>query len=407
MFEFCRAPGADPSRPLRSNLISKSPLQLPDHPAVHIEVFCSLREVETIWRKAQADCACYGFQTFEWLSTFQETIGSAEGIEPRIVHITDANGDTLMLLPLGMRRRLGLSFLNLLGGDVTDYHAPIIRAEFAASLNAGTIGRLLACVLERLPTVDVIAFENMPSEIEGVLNPLASLFSAKHRSNAYVATLGATFDDFKRRRSAKFFSTGARKWRRLCEMSPARFYIAESAAAAAEILCALIRQKRRQYGETGARDQFDKPQYLAFYSALAERHLETGLVHASALLAGETVVAAHLGIVFRNRFYWLMPSYENGKWARFSVGRLLMQFLIEWSISRGLTRFDLTIGDDDYKQLWSDHNVPLYNFICGLTGKGKAYRMALLASRGAKDWAKRKLQLGALVRAWRRRMPPS
>jgi CelD/BcsL family acetyltransferase involved in cellulose biosynthesis len=402
MFVFWRAPSREVDRGSWRVLIGQSPLRLTDHPSVRIEVFSSFSEVEATWRKAQVDCACYGFQTFEWVSTYQETIGVVEGIEPHIVHVADANGNTLMLLPLGIRRRFGLSFLNFLGGDVTDYHAPIIRAEFAASLDAGASNRLIACVLERLPRVDVIAFEKMPPDIDDVTNPFTRLPDAKHVSNAYAATLGDTFRDFKKRRSAKFFSTGDRKWRRLSEIAPARFSVAESAADAAEILGALVRQKRRRYQETGAPDQFARPHLLAFYSTLTERHLGTGLIHTSALFVGGTVVAAHWGIVFRNRFYWLMPSYEAGAWARFSVGRLLMQFLIEWSISRGLKKFDLTIGDDDYKTLWADHTLPLYDCIRGLTSKGKVYREVHLAGRGAREWAKQKLWLLALVRAWRR-----
>lgn len=383
--------------------VGESTVRLPDHPPVRIEVLSSFSEVEAKWRKAQVDCACYGFQSFEWLSTFQESVGVAEGIEPHIVHVADANGNTLMLLPLGIRRRLGLSFLNFLGGDTTDYNAPIIQAEFAAGLDAMASNRLLACVLERLPRVDVIAFERMPSEIDDVPNPFARLPDAKHVSNAYAATLGDTFKDFKKRRSAKFFSTGERKWRRLSEIAPARFCVAESAADAAEIMSALVRQKRRRYRETGAPDRFAKPHYLAFYSALAAKHLDTGLIHTSALFVDGTVVAAHCGMAFRNRFYWLMPSYEGGEWARFSPGRLLMQFLIEWSISRGLKKFDLTIGDDDYKQLWADNTLPLYDCVRGLTGKGKAYHEVQLASRALRGWAKRRLWLVALVRAWRRR----
>jgi CelD/BcsL family acetyltransferase involved in cellulose biosynthesis len=80
-----------------------------------------------------------------------------------------------------------------------------------------------------------------------------------------------------------------------------------------------------------------------------------------------------------------------------------MQFLIEWSISRGLKKFDLTIGDEDYKRLWADHSLPLYDCIRGLTRKGKIYRDVLLAGKRAKEWAKRRPWLVALVRALRRR----
>ena len=365
----------------------RSPPRLPAMPSIRIEVFHSASEVEHIWRKAQENCACYGFQTFEWLSTWQETIGVAERIEPHIVHIADANENTLMLLPLGIQRWLGLLFLSFLGGHVTDYHAPIVRAEFAAGLDAAALNRLMAFVLERLPRIDVIAFEKMPSVIDDASNPFAGLADAKHVCNAHAAALGGTFTDFRKRRSAKFFSTGDRKWRRLSEIAPVRFCIAESPDAAAEILRVLIRQKRRRYQELGY------PGALAdftFHATVAKRHLITGLIQTSALCVGETMVATHLGMIFRNRFYYLMPSYEAGDWARFSPGRILMQSLIEWSISQGLKEFDLTIGDETYKRLWADHTLPLYECIRGLTGKGKIYRELHRAGRLIKDLIKRR-----------------
>ena len=297
----------------------RSPPRLPAMPSIRIEVFHSVSEVEHIWRKAQEQCACYGFQTFEWLSTWQETIGVAERIEPHIVHIADANENTLMLLPLGIQRRLGLLFLSFLGGHVTDYHAPIVRAEFAAGLDAAALNSLMAWALERLPRIDVIAFEKMPSVIDDASNPFAGLADAKHVCNAHAATLGGTFTDFRKRRNAKFFSTA---WRRLSKIAPVRFCIAESPDAAAEILRDLIRQKRRRYQELGY------PGALAdftFHATVAKRHLITGLIQTSALCVGETMVATHLGMIFRNCFYYLMPSYEAGDWARFSPGRILMQ----------------------------------------------------------------------------------
>jgi CelD/BcsL family acetyltransferase involved in cellulose biosynthesis len=317
--------------------------------------------------------------------------------------VADASGNTLMLLPLGIQRRPGLSFLTFLGGVVTDYNAPIIRADFAASFDDAAVGRLMGRILKRLPDVDVVALEKLPSMIDGVANPLIRLPDARHVRNAWVATLGDTFADFKKRRSAKFFSTAARKRRRLSEIATTRLCIADTSDTVAEIMRAFVRQKRRRWQETGSSDLFAKPGYLGFYSTLAEKHCNTGFIQTSALRVGDAFVATHWGMVFRKRFYWLMPAYEAGDWARFSAGRLLMQDLIEWSISQGIGRFDLTIGDEAYKQLWADHTLPLHEYIRGLTAKGKIYRQARLIGSRIKKWAKQSAKLRKIAGIWRRR----
>src|SRR5688572_4098107 len=119
--------------------VSETEALSPASPSMRMDIFHSFSEIEPQWRKAQEYCDCYGFQTFEWLSTWHETIGAAERIEPRIVHVADACGNTLMLLPLAIQQRFGLSFLTFLGGVVTDYNAPIIRADFAASLDGAAV----------------------------------------------------------------------------------------------------------------------------------------------------------------------------------------------------------------------------------------------------------------------------
>uniref|UniRef100_UPI0035B21F22 GNAT family N-acetyltransferase n=1 Tax=Rhodoblastus sp. TaxID=1962975 RepID=UPI0035B21F22 len=359
-------------------------------------------DVEDIWRQAQENCACYGFQTFEWLSTWQATIGDAEGIKPHIVQVADRSGNTLMLLPLGIQRRFGLSLLKFLGGDATDYHAPIVRTVFAAALGAAGLDRLMARVMEQLPPVDVIDFEKMPLKIEDATNPLAALPGVEHVHNAHIATLGATFDAFKERRSKKFFRTGDRRWRQLSRIAPVHFCICNANEALTNIISILISQKRRMYWKTGCRDLFDNPRLHRFYTSLAQNNLSTGLIQTSSLCVGETVAAAHIGMVFRGRFYWILPSYDADNWARYSPGRLLMQNLIEWSISAGLKTFDLTIGDEDYKRLWADHTVPLYQFTSGLTVTGKIYLLIRTAGGRLRAFARQRPWLAACVRAWRR-----
>jgi CelD/BcsL family acetyltransferase involved in cellulose biosynthesis len=258
-------------------------------------------------------------------------------------------------------------------------------------------------VLKQLPKADVIALERVPLLIEDRVNPLLRLPGLKHTANAWVAVLGQTFADFKMRRSAKFFSTAARKWRRVSKIAPTRLCIADTPDGAAEIMRALIPQKRRRLREMGSGDLFAKRGYPAFYSTLAQRHVESGFIQVSALRVGQEIVATHWGMVFRGRFYWLMPTFDAGTWARFSVGSLLMQSLVEWSISRGLSRFDFTIGDEAYKRLWADHSMPLYEYVHGMTSKGRCFCELRQTSRQVKNWAGRSKTIRRWAGMWRRR----
>src|SRR4051794_4928667 len=57
-----------------------------------IAVFSSPSQGEALWREALASGAGYVFQTFEWQSAYQATIGAAEGVLPCIVQVADRDG---------------------------------------------------------------------------------------------------------------------------------------------------------------------------------------------------------------------------------------------------------------------------------------------------------------------------
>jgi CelD/BcsL family acetyltransferase involved in cellulose biosynthesis len=109
----------------------------------------------------------------------------------------------------------------------------------------------------------------------------------------------------------------------------------------------------------------------------------------AALRVDSEVVATHLGVLHQNRFYWLMPGHESGSWANFSVGRALLQSLVEWCIANSVSTFDLTVGDEDYKRFWSDTRLKLYESHYARTLRGTG----LLAASRLRRAAQRQLPL--------------
>ncbi len=371
--------------------------------SLRLEVFFSFPDAEAVWRTAEDRCFCHVFQTFDWLAAWYETIGLAEHVRPCIVHVVDRHGETAMLWPIGIRRQNGLSFLTFLGGIVSDYHAPLVAMDFARSINSAFVNAFLRRLLIAIPRVDVIAFERMPGMLGAISNPLVGLPGTRHVWSAHLAHLPPSFEQFKRARSNKLFSDAARRWRRLLPLGEPRFELSPGPEATVAIFEALARQKRRRWRESGARDLFALPGHLAFYRRLVDRLVSGGLVHLSAFSVGETIVATHLGAVFRGRFYYLMPGYEAGDWNRFSVGRQLLQRLVEWSIEAGLQEFDLTVGDEAFKAEWADLSLPLYDYRQPVTIAGRLYGFAIEARERIRARAKRIEPLRRIVRRLRRR----
>ena len=305
-----------------------------------ITVYSSLEAAEPVWRAAEGHLALYGFQTFDWIATWMQTVGAPGGLRPLIVVVASPDDRVVMLLPLTVERRDGLSFLRFLA--YADYNAPLICPVFAAGLDARSFRALWADILARLPRVDVVTLHMLPALIEDVANPLLWLSQAERRTESHAARLSGSMAAFQQGRSPKLIADTRRQRRRLAQLGPVSFVIAEDPADIRTVVHEMARQKARWMHEMGGPDAFD-PASLAFCETMALRHAG-GLIQASALRVGEKIVATHWGMVFRGRFYYLFPAYEGGEWAKYSVGRLLMENLIEWCILNQVGVFDMTVG---------------------------------------------------------------
>lgn len=76
--------------------------------------------------------------------------------------------------------------------------------------------------------------------------------------------------------------------------------------------------------------------------------LDAGIADVAALRAGDTLLAAHVGLRYGGRRYYWIPSY-SADYARFSPGRLLLEHSLLESQRRGDSQFDFLIGNEQYK----------------------------------------------------------
>jgi len=74
-------------------------------PAVLLSVHDEFSSVEAIWRQFEKTADCFAFQTFDFLSTWHEHIGSCAQIDVQIVVAWGTSAKPLMILPLGIEKR--------------------------------------------------------------------------------------------------------------------------------------------------------------------------------------------------------------------------------------------------------------------------------------------------------------
>jgi CelD/BcsL family acetyltransferase involved in cellulose biosynthesis len=327
--------------------------------------------------------AGYAFQSREVLKVWIDTIGAARGTRPCLVSVAKGDGPPGMFLPLGIEKRGGIRILGFLDGGVADYNAPVILSGFE-DLDRNSMRDLWKRIVKALPNFDVASLEKIPDMVGARANPIRMMAEEPQAQSAYVMPLAGTWGEIAA--SLPERRENGRRRRRLQDAGAVSFRIAQSPAEVEQFLAALIRQKRRRYLETKGVDGLARPGYLEYLHQSSIRLVPTGRVQLSALFCGDTIIAAHWGIVSADRFYYLMPSIEAGDWLKFAPGRQLIEDILEWCTGQHIGMFDFGIGDEPYKTKFATNRIPLWRGLHARTRLGAAFaaiqraRARLLAS---------------------------
>jgi CelD/BcsL family acetyltransferase involved in cellulose biosynthesis len=291
----------------------------------------------------------FAFQCRDHLAIWLETIGAAGGVQPYIVSVSDAEGNLLMHIPLGIWRSRGIRTMEFLDGGVCDFNAPILfRPGFA--LERREVLEIWDTVCRASPGFDVGRLEKCPEFIAEVKNPLYALVTCRVPMAGHMVHLGnvTKIDQIQKDRD---FKDSRRQRRRITELGELKLILASASDEIDSAMAAFVRQKSRRYMETIGSPGFDVAGQLSYYATLAKRLSGRG-VQLSYLKVGETIVTAAWSLIAAGRFYYLMCSYEGGSWKAVSPGRILLEELIEWCLSHEIEIFDFGIGDESYKLTW-------------------------------------------------------
>jgi CelD/BcsL family acetyltransferase involved in cellulose biosynthesis len=158
-----------------------------------------------------------------------------------------------------------------------------------------------------------------------------------------------TWEDFEahtRGTMKRLWTNDRRERRRLTEeLGPVRL---ESTTAPGALLDQCLEWKSTQYRRTGAKDLFADRRN----TDLVTRVMTAGVGEVHCLYAGDTPIAAQVGMRLDSRAYSWFPAYSSDH-HRYSPGRLLLHDILRLSHARGDTEFDFLIGDEDYKWMYA------------------------------------------------------
>jgi CelD/BcsL family acetyltransferase involved in cellulose biosynthesis len=117
----------------------------------------------------------------------------------------------------------------------------------------------------------------------------------------------------------------------------------------------------------------------------------------SVLWAGDTVVAAHFGMVERGRLHYWFPTYDP-EYARYSPGTALFTELVRASTGHGIDCIDMGYGEQPYKQ---KQTATATQVAFGTITHSRWHRFSYHTQRRLVDCLKRMPMKQTVKRAWR------
>lgn len=300
------------------------------------------------------------FQNHRLLADWYTCAGKANGAVPAVVVCREA-GELRGIFPGCIITKGGVRILTWLGGFfIVDYGDVLFDPACTASVEEFL--REALRLLKKETGYHVGYFHNMRHD--ALAYPYFSREFRFFRGDVapYVELEGGFepyLDSLKRFRKKQKSDT-LRQIKRLGELGELEFSVVPGdSPLAGGALAAFLDQKRWRFQVSGVHGVLFKPGYEEFYREEVRRNPS---IHLCRLTLDGEIIATHLGYLYKNRLYFVMPTYDH-RFGKYSPGRVLTYYLIRYCFEHGVELFDFCIGPEEYKYEWTDRDVPISSFV--------------------------------------------
>ncbi|MFN4354741.1 GNAT family N-acetyltransferase [Parvibaculum sp.] len=374
--------------------------------AAGITIYETFEAAEPVWRAFEGRARGTAFQSFDWLSIWHAHVGAVDGIEPAIA-VVARQGETLLLAPLGIERKLGLRRLVWLGGRLADYKGPLIAPEFAAQVPPSEFPALWRQIRRALPRHDLVLLENQPLSLgtpdAPFDNPFAALGGELAPDVAYVFDLPGDFETFTLRYRAETRRADRSKLKKLEAEGELTFRFAVTPEERMAMVSETLARKAAQLAAQGIPSIFSDERYIAAFRELALLPEDRKLVEAAELRLDGVFLSGSIGHLKNGRTTLMVHTYDAEKFPRLSPGRLHLLKLIQSSIERRIGVYDLSVGYAAYKESFCEAPTEMRNLVAGASPAGAPVAFALRQGLALKRFVKNEPRLMATYQAARER----
>lgn len=338
---------------------------------VTLRLFDRIEAARPDWLDLETRSLACLYQTHDWLAPWQAHVGSRLGHQPCIV-VGDMDGRPAFLWPLAIVRGRLDRRLEWLGARHGNQNPGLWTLEGLEQLRADDMAQALRRVALHAQ-VDRIDLANVPQTVHGKPHPFSGLPQRLSVNAVHVGPLDQDYDALLRRRHDR---DGRRKLdkkaKALARLGPVSVKTPQDPADVIALLDVFVGQREARARSTGIPNVFSDPNLKAALQAmLVGSGDRPPRIRLTALEVGGLVRATYVTGISGGRLYGYSNSIAGDDSLPFSPGiQLLTAMIRQAAADPGLSVLDLGLGDERYKQAWTDPE-PLMDigFACSLRGR--------------------------------------
>ncbi|BBE22115.1 hypothetical protein MN0502_09980 [Arthrobacter sp. MN05-02] len=330
------------------------------------------------------------FQHGVWLHRLYTTLAPPRGARPVVVTVRrTADRALVMVLPLVCTGRVvrTVAFADL---GVADYNAAVVPRSVLEELVSSP--EVVAGIRRALGRFDLLRVDRVAASPEALAALLGGAGVRRHHYDTHVMTLADTPEAWRATLDPAFVRHLERKYKRL---RPRGERVLREVVDVAEVEPLMQRMRAfraARFAERRGVDLVQDEATFSFYRAVAaDSVLRGGPGRLVALeLAGEPVAIA-FDLLQADRELFLLVGYDVERLRNYSLGLLIVDGLVQAAIGRGMSYFDLTVGDESYKSDFAARSSPLHQVRVPRTVQGRAAMVGADGILAARRVAKRAL----------------
>ncbi|WP_164718839.1 GNAT family N-acetyltransferase [Bradyrhizobium sp. LVM 105] len=339
------------------------------------------------WRQAASRLSAGHRTVFQhgyWLEAWYQAF---DDVAPLIAVISDsATGKDIAMVPMISHVRRGIRIVEFADLGVSDNNAPIVAPD--AAFDAAAANAIVMALVEALRALpdrfDLLRLRKMPAQVGGKPNPLVSLGRIGSCSlNGNLVLMGDTYEAYQA--SIKRMQM-PRCWRVFNRHQGARFEIATDVARARELLDVMDVQQQARMRKLGSPFVLNDETHARFYREVVRQGLDDGYAVVSALVCDDGVIGTSFGVRQGAAYCLLRISHAGESWSSCSPGLLIIERTMAALHAKGVRRFDLSIGNQDYKRRFGAERVPLTDVSVALSWRGLPFAWRDHAAQGLRRY---------------------